>query len=164
MPDIPDWLPDLISTDGEWNNVLERLYTIFKSDFKNGKPHLNGSRVWWDKRILEDDCYEEGFWHLISKNDRVTQERLFDPRRAERMPWCRPCIDNLRETLIKFWDYKVSGSRVKTYLWIEDFDYVIIFQKRRQRVGTVYFLLTAYYVEGDSTRRKLKRKYNNREA
>jgi len=38
-----------------------------------------------------------------------------------------------------------------------------IFQKRRQRVGTVYFLLTAYYVEGDSTRRKLKRKYNNRE-
>ncbi len=164
MPDIPTWLPEIISVDGEWNSVLERLYSIFKIDFIDGKPTLNGSRVWWDKRILDDDRYQEGFWHLISKIDFITRERLFDPRRAERLPWCRPCIDNFSDNTIKFWDYKVSGSRIETYLWLEDFDYVVIFQRRRQRVGLIYFLLTAYYIEGDSVRRNLKRKYENREA
>lgn len=33
---------------------------------------------------------------------------------------------------------------------------MIIFQKRKLGRGTVYFLKTAYYVEGDSTRRNLQ--------
>lgn len=163
MPDTPAWLPDIVSTDGEWEKVLERLYCIFKIDFVDGKPTLNNSRVWWDKRVLNGDCYEEGFWHLISKNDNLTNERLFDPRRAERLPWCRPIIEHFNDIAVKCWDYKVSRSRIEMYLWLEDFDYVIIFQKRKQGIGIVYFLLTAYYVEGNSTRRNLRRKYEKRE-
>jgi hypothetical protein len=62
-----------------------------------------------------------------------------------------------------YWDYKTSKSRIVTYLWLEYFDYVIIFQKRKLGIGTVYFLKTAYYVEGDSTRRNLQKNYEKRE-
>lgn len=162
MANTPSWLPSIISIEGAWEEILERLYSIFRTDFINGKPKLNNSIVWWDKRVVERDCYEEGFWHLISKDNDLTNERLFDPRRAERLPWCRPTIDHFNDVAVKFWDYKTSRSKIETYLWLEDFDYVIIFQKRKQGIGTVYFLLTAYYVEGESTRRNLRRKYENR--
>jgi len=62
----PDWLPDMISMDGEWNAVLSGLYAIFDHDFKQGKPTLNKMTVWWNQRIEKDGIYEEGFWHLIS--------------------------------------------------------------------------------------------------
>ncbi|MBI5663510.1 MAG: hypothetical protein HZC49_00255 [Nitrospirae bacterium] len=163
MANIPVWLPEMISTDGEWNTVLDCLHGIFKTDFIEGRPSLNNAKVWWDKRTLDGDRYEEGFWHLISKNDDTTRERLFDPRRAERLPWCRPSIDHFDDNAVKFWDYKVSNSRIETYLWLEDFHYVVVFQKRKHRIGTVYFLLTGYYVDGVTSRRNLRRKYEKRE-
>lgn len=163
MPEIPEWLPNMIAVDGEWEKVVEALYTIFSDDMVAGKPKLDNCHVWWDRRVLEGDKYEEGFWHLISKDDNETRERLFDSRRAERLPWCRPCIDNFRDRALKFWNYRISENRIETYLWLEEFDYVVIFQKKSHRIGTVYFLLTAYYVEGDTTRRRLRRKYENRQ-
>lgn len=163
MTETPSWLPAIISVDGKWDKVIEKLYGIFKSDFVEGKPLLNKSSVWWDRRILDGDKYEEGFWHLISKDDNSTHERLFDPRRAERLSWCRPIIDHFNDNEVKYWDYRASNNRIETYLWLKDFDYVVIFQKRKQKVGMVYFLLTAYYVEGDSTKRSLTRKYEKRE-
>ncbi len=162
MTEIPSWLPALISVDGEWDKVFEKLYGIFKADFVEGKPSLNNSKVWWNRRILDGDKYEEGFWHLISKDDDSTNERLFDPRRAERLPWCRPTIDHFDDNAVRHWDYRASRSRIESYLWLENFDYVIVFQKRKQNIGTVYFLITAYYVDGDSTKRNLRRKYQDR--
>lgn len=162
MPNSPEWLPAIISVNGEWDKVLETLYGIFKTDFVEGKPLLNKSKVWWNRRIWDGDKYEEGFWHLISKDDDSTNERLFDPRRSERLPWCRPTIDHFNDSAVRHWDYRVSRSRTETYLWLENFDYVIVFQKRKQNIGTVYFLITAYYVDGDSTKRNLRRKYQDR--
>lgn len=163
MSDLPEWLPEIISVDGEWENVLQTLYSIFRKDFVDGKPKLSNTPVWWDRCVLENDQYEEGFWHLISKDDDSRNDRLFDPRRAERLPWCRPTIDHFNEDVVRYWDYKTSKSRIVTYLWLEDFDYVIIFQKRKLGIGTVYFLKTAYYVGGDSTRRNLQKNYEKRE-
>lgn len=162
MPNYPEWLPAIISVDGEWDKVLEKLYGIFKADFVEGKPLLNKSKVWWDRRILDGDKYEKGFWHLISKDDSSTNERLFEPRRSERLPWCRPTIDHFNDSAVSHWDYRASRSRIETYLWLENLDYVIVFQKRKQNIGTVYFLITAYYVENDSTKRNLRRKYQDR--
>lgn len=163
MSDLPEWLPEIISVDGEWENVLQTLYSIFRKDFVDGNLKLNNAPVWWDRRVLENDQYEEGFWHLISKDDDSSNDRLFDPRRVERLPWCRPTIDHFNEDVVRYWDYKTSKSRIVTYLWLEDFDYVIIFQKRKLGIGTVYFLKTAYYVEGDSTRKNLQKNYEKRE-
>lgn len=154
----PDWLPDIMSVDGEWEQILFRLYDIFDRDFKKGNPCLNKMPVWWDRRVLEGNMYEEGFWHLISKRDEKTGERLFDPRRAERLPWCYAVLSHANDSSVKLWDYK-EGRHLRTYVWLENFDYVIVLEKKKQRIGRVAFLITAFYVDRASRKRNLEKKF-----
>jgi hypothetical protein len=159
----PLWLPPIISVDGEWETVLQKLYLIFNYDFKENLKTLNDLPVWYD-RNKKDGLYEEGFWHLITKTDHSSdsKERLFDQRRAERLPWCGPTISNAADIEVKVWDYLEGRMKTNTYLWLEKWNYIIILEKRKLRRGNVYFLKTAYHVQGASTQRKLHNKYNNR--
>jgi len=63
---------------------------------------------------------------------------------------------------VKVWDYREAKGRIRTYLWLESFDYVVILEKRKQRIGMVAFLITAFYVEGESRKRSLTSKYSKR--
>jgi hypothetical protein len=158
----PDWLPALASVSGVWEVMLKRLYRIFEADFKHKGCTLGGRPLRWDSRILTGERYEEGFWHLITQTDQNTKERLFDPRRAERLPWCAPTIMNAHDSAVLMWDYLEARNRLRTYLWLKDWDYVIVLEKKPHRRGEVAFLITAYYVSGQSTRKNLQRKYDKR--
>jgi len=159
----PDWLPEIVSINGEWAEVLSRLYKIFEQDFKYTERTFQGILVWWDRQILQGEHYEEGFWHLITKEQAKRKDRLFDPRRAERLPWCGPTISHSNDKSVKVWDFKENNGRIRTYIWLENWDYVIILQKRRHRKGLLAFLITAFYVDGDSSRRSMRIKFEKRE-
>jgi hypothetical protein len=160
---MPDWLPDIVSVEGEWEKVLAKLYRIFAYDFRQTGCCFEDRPVWWDRRKLESP-YEEGFWHLITQLDHNQKERLFEPRRAERLPWCKPTIMNCGDLEVKVWDYKEARGKIRTYLWLENWDYVIVLEKRQLRGGrNIAFLITAFYVEGKSTKKSLQRKYEKRE-
>jgi len=161
MSVAPDWLPPIISVDGEWHSILLKLHAVFTSDFKVGKKILFKLPVWWDQRVIDGD-YEEGFWHLITREDYQKGERLFDPRRAERLPWCGPTISNASDKEIRVWESAESKHRNRLYLWLEHWDYVIVLEKRTFRIGDVYFLITAYYVDGTYNRNKLRKKFDKR--
>ena len=161
MPDKPSWLPEMISVEGEPKAIFETLYRIFSKDFKETRRTYKTYPVWHDRRII-DGKYEEGFWHLISRDDKKTKERLFDPRRAERLPWCGPTISHSSDAFIKAWNYYEGKGGISTYIWIEDLNYVIILKPREQRVGKVYFLKTAYYIDGDRKKNQLQKKYGRR--
>ena len=158
----PDWLPPMISLDGIWDTVLCCLYEIFHTDFKQRKPRFGNLPVWWDKRILQGEKYEEGFWHLISRCDKKTKERLLEPRRAERLPWCCPTIENKDDCVVTVWDYQEAKGKMRTYLWLESWDYVVILEKRKLRIGTIAFLITAFHVDGNSRKEDLKDKHSKR--
>lgn len=160
----PHWLPAMVSVDGEWKQVISMLYGIFERDIKQTKRFLKGKPVWWERRILEGEQYEEGFWHLISKDDQRTKDRLFDPRRAERLPWCGPVISNSDDSAVKVWDFMEANRRLRTYVWLENWDYVLILEKRQQRVGEIALLITAFYIDGDSKKRDLRKKFENKVA
>ena len=162
MCDKAVWLPDIVSVDGEPFQIFQMLYRIFCRDFKDSQCIFRTYPVWYDRRIL-DDKYEEGFWHLIAREDRITGERLFDPRRAERLPWCAPSIKNSYDPIIKVWNYLEAKEKVHTYIWLENFDYVIILRRREQRGGLIYFLVTAFHVDGTRKRNQLKKKFEKRE-
>ena len=164
MKGKPDWLPDIVSVDGEWNEVVSKLYSIFDKDFKQTKPSFKGKEIWWDQRKLEDSVYEEVFWHLITKQDQVTGERLLDNRRAECLGWCGPIIRNAHDEAVKVWDFREAKGHLRTYLWFEDFDYVVVLEKRKIGFREVYFLITAFHVDGASRRRSLRAKYEKREG
>jgi hypothetical protein len=112
----PDWLPDLISTDGNWKEeILPNLYNIFRKDFIYGRPKLDDKKVYWNKTKDKDNKYENGFWHLITIDNSNSNERIFDPRRAERLPWCAPSIKHFNNDIIKYWEYKESANRINIY-------------------------------------------------
>lgn len=171
MSQLPTWLPTTVSVDGNFDKVLVILYNIFHEDFVVRKPHLRGVQVWHDRRIKQGETYEEGFWHLITRDYSSDGTRTFDPRRAERLPWCAPLINNSHHDFIKFWLCK-EHKKLVCYLWLEEFDYIVIFEKRtlKARPGTpgavdsreIAFLKTAYHVDGESKRRYFRRKYNRR--
>ncbi len=96
---MPDWLPDLVVTDGVWSEVVAELYCVFCRDFKDNRPTLNGLPVICDDRVSESG-HEEGFWHLITQYDPQTGERLFESARARRLPWCSAVIRNADDPLV----------------------------------------------------------------
>lgn len=158
----PAWLPPIISLDGAWEDILKRLYKVFEQDFKRTKRILWNMEVWWDRTIRKELGYEEGFFHLIERENYSSGERLFDPRRAERLPWCGPTISNVTDTAVKAWYWLDRKRKVRIYVWLKNFNYVIILEKRQFRIGTVAFLVSAFHVDGPSKQRDLQRKYDER--
>lgn len=154
----PHWLPKIFQMDGDWEKKIIDLYAIFVHDFEDGHARFEKLAVWWDRRVL-DGKYPEGFWHIISRG--THPNRIPDFRRAERLPWCGPSILHSSDPIIKLWDYQENKS-IRTYLWLENYDYVIILEKRNGRKGIVAFLITAFHVDGDWTRSQLRDKYGHR--
>ena len=160
---VPEWLPELIDTSGSWEEILGRLYSVFEKDFKNNRPTLQGKQVWWDRNFKDGDPHEEGFWHLVTREDKETRERLLDTPRAKRLAWCRAIVAHCQEAEVLFFDYLEGGGKIGTYLWLKNYDYVVILNKKpTRRFGEVYWLVTAYVLDGASRRKALQKKYDNR--
>ena len=89
--------------------------------------------MWWDRRFKDDDPHEEGFWHLVTRDDKETGERLLETPRAKRLAWCRATIDHCGEAEVLVFDYLEGNGKVRTYLWVKDCDYVVILEKASRR-------------------------------
>ena len=160
MKNTPDFLPPILELTGSWEEILTVLYDIFERDFKQRPVQHKGIRVYHDGRILPDGLgKEEGFWHVVSKKDRRSGERLIDYRRAERLPWARPMIESNERPEITVFDY-VEGPKDKgarTYILLQDYDYVVILQRRKK----AYYWITAHHVDSDWKRKDLRRRQSN---
>jgi len=158
MTKEPHWLPSMLTLSGTWDKIVSDLYGIFEKDFKQGKPKFQHYMVWWDQRVLSGQRFEEGFWHLISRDDKDSGERIPDFRRAERLPWCAPVIINSDDSSVKVWDYQESQRQIRTYVWLTDQDYCVILEKLRRHSLAAAMLVTAFHVDGPSQRRSLRTK------
>lgn len=164
MSGTPAWLGAEATTDGSWATVVTDLYAVFHADFVVGKPKLGTMPVWWDQHRARGAAYEEGFWHLVTRTDDLTMARVPDFPRARKLPWCAPIILHSTDAYVTAWRYQEGNGKVRTYLWVQPDDYVIVLEERTARLGQVAFLVTAYAVDGESTRRNLARKLANRQT
>lgn len=158
-----DWLPPLLDIPDDPNDAFAVLHAIFTRDFVEGRPSFRGCPVVWDDGRDPGDAYERGFIHIVSK-DGVPLDRP----RASKLCWCCAMILNAACPTITLWDYREASRKIRTYLWLEDCDYVVVLERKARWNGQsrtptgVYQLITAYHVEGDSTRRSLRQKYSKR--
>lgn len=160
----PAWLPEKIVLPTDDTLAIDALYRIFHRDFVRGQCRFGDRQVWYDRRTKAGEVYEEGFWHVISRGSGGPPgSRSLDPYRAEKLPWCKPTLENAPQPTIRIWDYK-EKRKVKTYLWLEDLDYLIVLRKQDLRAGKVAHLVTAFHVDGDATKRGLEKKYQRRET
>lgn len=157
MGDTPLFLPPLLDLDGEWDAILSRLYAVFVKDFKESNTCHHGVKVIYNGTIKPDGLgKEEGFWHVVSRIDDTVGDRLIDYPRAKRLPWAKPLMESHDRSEIKVWQYQEGSADkgVRTYIWLENYDYALILQRKKR----VFYWVTAFYV--DSWKKKeLRRKF-----
>jgi hypothetical protein len=172
-----EWLPPLVEVSpweySEQNNTYEMLYQIFSSDIKGCNLKYVGSDVWIFPDI--DNGKEKIFWHLTSREekarkvprrkrkfydgDMIPAQRYPDLRRSERLSWVKPLIENPNESEILTWNYKEGDGVIKTYVWLKDYDFVVIMKKYQDGSRR---LVTSFYVDSDYTYKDFERKYRDR--
>lgn len=153
----PEWLPDLFPVNPWGHGTYDALYEVFERDLKVSQPVYDGQTVWFFPDV--EDEKEKIFWHLTSREDKEAGERLPDLRRSERLPWVRPMLEHPEEPEVLAWDHEEGDGTIKTYVWLENDDFVVIMKKYsdgRRR------LITSFWVEYENTKRKLRKKYERR--
>jgi hypothetical protein len=150
--------------EGPVEEVLQRLYRRFLADFEESSCVFQGLPVRWDRALIpvSGHSHERGFWHLVSREDQKARVRRFDPRRAERLPWCAPLLTNADDAAVLVWQYREGHGRTRTYVWLRHWAYVVVLEAIAIRTDEVMQLVTAFHVDGPSTERAFRRKYEQR--
>lgn len=157
-PQLPAWLPAMHSISPWSETVLESLYAIFLQDFVTSPASFNGDPVWFFPE--KERGKEQIFWHMVEREDPPNSgNRLADFRRSERLPWARPMLNNPTDPEILAWDYEEGDGSIRAYVWLKNFDYVIVMKRYRDRRLR---LISAHYIDYDSKRRTLSSKFKNR--
>jgi hypothetical protein len=150
---------DLVSLNE--HQRLDSLKKVFGENFVNRQP------VYFNKKkvipcptdgVIEMDTL---FRHLTTViTDRATNKREFEMNRSKRLHWVRYHIDcKKKDNMMLFTVKEPEGLR--TYLYDVNEKYVIVFEPKLDQ--NIYFLLTAYYLEGkDAQRDKIAKKYKRR--
>lgn len=160
----PPWLPELESLEGSAPDNLRRLYQRFLDDFATATCHFQGLPVRWDATtiVIQGETIDQGFWHLVSREDQKARVRRFDPRRAERLVWCAPLLANAHDGAVLVWEYREGHGRLRTYVWLRQWAYVVVLEAISTRAGEAMQLVTAFHVDGRATERGFSRKYDQR--
>jgi hypothetical protein len=145
-------------------NEAQRLVSlkgVFDKDFTYRQPvRFNDRKVipCPNDGVIEMDTL---FRHLTTViTDRATNKREFEFNRSIRLHWVRYHIDCKKKNNMLLFTVK-EPEGLRTYWYDEDEKYVIVLEPRVEQ--NVYFLLTAYHLEGkDAQRDKIKRKYKRR--
>lgn len=159
MSNPPAWLPEPLCFEdfkGNWEEFISVVYQVFTKDFKQSKLVWEQLPVAYDAKII--DGKEAGFWHIVQKEDSGSGERVPDIRRCEHISWPRPIIEHSGERVISVWKTERKTSRrnqrqIRVLIWFEHLDYIVILGQR----PALMILITAYCVEHESYRQKLRR-------
>lgn len=158
-----DWLPALLNCDwSAYQETIERAYRIFYRDFgtKEVRPRFRDKRMEL-KRHPELEGKSATFWHFVTEGNNET-DRTPVRERIERIAWPRALIieavKNSPRVLV--WrntrQHRKHKRATRWLIALPDFSYVVVIDEREN------FVLpwTAYTVEYDHQRQKMKREYD----
>ena len=158
MSNALQWLPAALRYGdfvGDYDRFLAVVYEVFERDFKQSKPHYHSHAISYDSRM--EDGKEAAFWHITSSFNPSTGSRELDLRRAERIPWPRPMMENCSDKAISVWKnerIREEGARqTRILIWLEGLDYLVVLAEMRRLI----VLITAYCTDSNHQRRKLRK-------
>lgn len=139
-----DWIPDLLSCDGVWADVLEAIYDRYMDDFVRNKVRYRG-RIVATRRHPESHGKGFGFWHCIQDGP-VEDDRVPDFDRCKRIGWIKAVIENFARQEVDCWT-ETRGGKTDHVLWYREQFIVILSERGKNEDGDgpdVYLLKTAY--------------------
>jgi len=170
----PGWLPSPLEVNSNWDVFVQACFEVFQRDFVNAKPRCFGRPLFHDSRIDREDTPPGrplGFWHLTTTTENrydsqsrrmIAIGRLPELQRAARINWVLPTIEHAHDSANLVWDYQEASGKIRTYIWNESQDWLVIVEKQNRPKGTIYMLITSFLVKYDSKRADLERKYRQR--
>lgn len=153
----PSWLPALFEVSPWHHDTYDLLYDLFHENFIANKTYHRGKYVGFSRDL--EDGKERIFWHLTTRDDKTLEDRFPDLRRSERLPWLKPMLEKNHNPEVLVWEYTESDGSTNIYIWLKDHDYVAIIKKIK--TGAL-ILITAYWIEYENVKKKLKKKYDSR--
>jgi hypothetical protein len=154
MTSDPSWLPGLLTLEscgGNWDVWIAAVYAKFKEDMLSPPPvEFRDCRVGCRRDPI---CLgkEAGFWHCTSSG-KTEEDRTPDPRRCERVGWLRAVLENADDPQVDIWENERDGDR-RILVWFRE-EFLIVLAVRKAGYAQ---LVTAYLVEQDHTKRKLRK-------
>ncbi len=154
---MANFLPKRLPNENDMNVLLADAYSVFTQDFVTNHPYYLSKRIDFDRRVINDGK-EEGFWHLVTREKSGVTNRLPEKDRARCIPWIRPIIENSHYNCVTSFRYLEGSGKERTYLWVEDEDYVVILEERR----TAFTLVTSFNVDQPWKRKSLRKKVSKK--
>lgn len=151
-------LIEITEYDNNYDAYIEAIYSHFHNDFvKNPVKIFNGKRIVFKKEPYEKNK-EAIFWHLVSEGP-IESERNICLRRCERICWIKQLVCNCHTEHVNMWETK-RGSDKRMIISKKDFSYVVILSDQKN----VMVLITAYDVQHNSQKEKLRKEYEKYES
>ena len=157
MVTMPNWLPNPLDLDGNWERREKELYRLYREIFFEKGCFYQGKPVHVRTKI-SDPPFEDSFWHLITREDKHSGDRMPDFLRASRLHWIPAILENSSEASVLTWEMERKKGQIRRYVWLKDLDFIIVLFDS----GPVWILFTAFYVDTEWSRRNFERDYRNR--
>lgn len=159
----PEWLPDLVEFDwNSYNESIDRAYAVFVRDFgtQNARPTFQAKRMGL-KRHPEFQGKSATFWHFVTEGP-VEIDRAPNRERVERIAWPKAILVEAaaQSGRVLVWaNERRRSGHTKSTRWVvalDTFSYVVVVDEREEYV----LPWTAYFVEADHRREKLRKEYD----
>ncbi len=146
-------LPEKIQIPENALEQVPELFKVFKKDFIDNITYFMAYPVIIAKP-KEGEIYPEIFWHIISqqfkKGYKNNDTRLIDYKRAKRLCWIKPIIQQYKDEQITSWrlkefDKKSAKEIYKYYLWYKEGKFLIVLKCIETKTKK-FFIATAFYV------------------
>ncbi len=144
------------------------LQTAFNADFVVQTPQFMGLKVAHVTQLNITHGICETLWHIVSKEvlvfnplkRRKELQRQFDLKRAKKIPWCKPSIEQAADPAVMQWDKRESTGKIRSYVWLKHWDYVVILERKTAASKQQYaMLITAFYVDNAHKRSDFSNDY-----
>lgn len=142
----PTWLPARLdrATYSDDASLEAAAWAIFQHDFASA-PSFRTERVNINRQPHPARAdRHHSYWHAVTEGQPEEARTTPETERLERMPWCRPVIENeaCPQSSIKVWSNRRNGN-THVCVWFDRINYLVVLKQ----LSANYLLKTTYSPE-----------------
>lgn len=161
-PTINDFIDDIF-------NILIDHFYIQKIRFDKEIIKINGNQLICKSddncNSVEYDCSNcpfqnkhERFNHIVTgKNENSRAPGKYNEKRAIRIHWIKPIIENYSQDEILYFNKPYKGKK-RHYFWAKDDNYIVVVEETKK---SKFYIITAFVIDDGTYYNRLEKDYND---